>query len=239
MKTLILLPPSGETDAFWSAQKNYLDDIANVLAFDLTKHDSIETMAQTILDEVEGPFCIAGASLGGWVCFEIIKRASERVEKLCLVHSIAHGVDKTTRDMLAQRIETLKSLDKDHIPDMLETLSVRNIDRFVHPDNQESPAIKDAFNYNKAGRDLHGFINHMSAAISEDLDYSDLLPKITCPTLAIGSHDDKIIPYKDFRDSMEQIPGVKIALIEKTGHVAPLERPEAVTSLLRLWLEYF
>jgi len=34
------------------------------------------------------------------------------------------------------------------------------------------------------------------------------------------------------------ISGAKLAMIEDCGHLSPLERPQAVTALLRMWLQY-
>ena len=33
------------------------------------------------------------------------------------------------------------------------------------------------------------------------------------------------------------IPGARLAIVEDCGHLAPLEQPQAVTALLRYWLD--
>jgi pimeloyl-ACP methyl ester carboxylesterase len=47
--------------------------------------------------------------------------------------------------------------------------------------------------------------------------------------------------HDDSRDLLPaiaaRIPPARLAVIEECGHLSPLERPQAVTVLLRLWLE--
>ena len=61
---------------------------------------------------------------------------------------------------------------------------------------------------------------------------------IDCPTLVIGGREDALTPPELVAEIAEGIPGARHVVIEECGHLPPLERPHAVSALLRLWLMY-
>jgi pimeloyl-ACP methyl ester carboxylesterase len=81
------------------------------------------------------------------------------------------------------------------------------------------------------------FARHIQAMV-DAYDGRDLLPLIRCPTLVIAGRQDAIFPVAEHEFIAAQIAGARLAIIEDCGHGAPLERPQAVTALLRYWLTY-
>jgi pimeloyl-ACP methyl ester carboxylesterase len=69
-------------------------------------------------------------------------------------------------------------------------------------------------------------------ALSE-LELHDALPRLTVPTIVIGGEKDRLTPPRHARRIAEMLPDlVRLTLLEDTGHMAPLERHEAVTAAL-------
>src|SRR5439155_14669013 len=66
-----------------------LADLVDVVVPELYRHDSIGAMAQATLDAAPERFALGGFSMGGYVCFEILRRAPERVERLALMDTQA------------------------------------------------------------------------------------------------------------------------------------------------------
>jgi pimeloyl-ACP methyl ester carboxylesterase len=69
-----------------------------------------------------------------------------------------------------------------------------------------------------------------------------LLPGLPCDA-ALRSHQLRHLSREDVATSLahaEEIaaltPGARFAVIEDCGQLSPLDRPQAVTALLRLWL---
>ena len=50
----------------------------------MRNQDSISKMAEFVLEEVDGEFILGGLSMGGYVSFEIWRKASERVNAMIL-----------------------------------------------------------------------------------------------------------------------------------------------------------
>jgi pimeloyl-ACP methyl ester carboxylesterase len=81
------------------------------------------------------------------------------------------------------------------------------------------------------------YIRQITAMI-KDYETLPLLPRITCPTLAIHGRQDPLFSLEEHLVMTSAIPNARLAIIEECGHASPLERPQAVTALLRLWLSY-
>jgi pimeloyl-ACP methyl ester carboxylesterase len=73
-------------------------------------------------------------------------------------------------------------------------------------------------------------------ALTRDYGTLDLLPKIKTKTLVIHGRQDRVILEEECQFLADHIANAKLALIEQSGHVTPLEQPQAFTALMRLWL---
>ena len=88
-QTLVLLPGLLNSRRVFEHQIADLADIADAIVPELWHHDSIGAMAQATLDAAPKRFALGGFSMGGYVCFEILRRAPERVERLALMDTQA------------------------------------------------------------------------------------------------------------------------------------------------------
>ena len=86
---LLLLPGLLNTRRLWESQIADISDIAAVTVPELWRHDSIGAMAEAALKAAPERFALGGFSMGGYVAFEILRRAPERVERLALMDTQA------------------------------------------------------------------------------------------------------------------------------------------------------
>ena len=82
---LLLVPGLLCTRVLWAPQMAALGDIANCSVADHTRHDTIAGIARSILAAAPERFALAGLSMGGYIAYEIIRQAPERVERLALL----------------------------------------------------------------------------------------------------------------------------------------------------------
>src|SRR6266508_1784553 len=87
--TLVLLPGLLNTRRVFEHQLEALSDIADCVVPELWHHETIGAMAEATLALAPSTFALSGFSMGGYVAFEILRRAPERVERLALIDTQA------------------------------------------------------------------------------------------------------------------------------------------------------
>lgn len=66
-----------------------------------------------------------------------------------------------------------------------------------------------------------------------DMDLHDALPRLTVPTIVIAGTHDKLTPPSHARRIAEMLPNLRrLTVLENTGHMTPLERPDVVIDAL-------
>jgi pimeloyl-ACP methyl ester carboxylesterase len=88
-QSLLLLPGLLNTRRLWESQIADLADVAEVTVPELWHHASIGEMAEAALKVAPERFSLGGFSMGGYVAFEILRRAPARVERLALMDTQA------------------------------------------------------------------------------------------------------------------------------------------------------
>jgi pimeloyl-ACP methyl ester carboxylesterase len=65
------------------------------------------------------------------------------------------------------------------------------------------------------------------------MDLHDALPRLTVPTIVIAGADDRLTPPSHARRIAEMLPQLRrLTVLEDTGHMTPLERPDVVIRAL-------
>ena len=67
-------------------------------------------------------------------------------------------------------------------------------------------------------------------------DGEAVLGSLTCPVLIVCGEQDALTPLSDHQEMAAILPHAHLVIIEKSGHMTPMERPHAVTEALRQWL---
>lgn len=214
--------------ALWQHQIQDLSDIADCHVAETKLHNRIADMTSHILAEAPSEFALAGLSMGGYISMEIMRQAPERVLKLALIATRARQdpeeSQKTRRGLisLAQR-------------GRFTGVSPRLMPMFVHPDRLEDAELTATISEmaQRIGKDA--FIRQQEA-ILDRCDSREDLPDYRCPTLIICGREDLVTPLALHEEMRDLIPQTDFHILEKCGHLPPLEHPQQVSQLLRHWL---
>jgi pimeloyl-ACP methyl ester carboxylesterase len=195
---------------------------------------SIGAMAERVLRDAPTRFALAGHSMGGRVALEIVRRAQERVARLALLdtgcqpRAIGAAGEEETRQR--QRLVDLAREQG------LRAMGEEWLLGMVHPDRLTDRALMDrmlAMIERQRFEDYQGQIR----ALLERPDATPVLGRIGCPTLIACGRQDAWSPPARHEQMAALIPGCRLDFFERCGHMAPLERPDAVAASLRRWLE--
>lgn len=195
---------------------------------------TVEQMAGDVLGllDVLGieTFTLGGLSMGGYVAFQVVQRAAERVRGLILADT------RATADSTEGRKgrETTAAFAEEH---GVAALFDRDAPRlFSHVTQASRPDIIEE------GRRIAALNSPIGvAAASRGLglrpDVTALLPQIACPTLVLVGEQDEITPVADARMLFERIPDTHLEVIADAGHLSNLDRPDAFGELVADFLQ--
>jgi pimeloyl-ACP methyl ester carboxylesterase len=225
---LLLIPGLLCDGRLWTEQTRNLSDIAHCYTPDLSTYESIDQMADAILSQAPPQFALAGFSMGGCVALEIVARAPERVRHLGLLSTNAAGLLPVVRRHYEESIAHLQA-------EGLEKYLVEAFPRYVAAEHVHDSQLWQT--YFAMGSDLGAVVAvRQMRALLGYRGFSRELGAISCPvTLICGERDDRT-PVAVHQAMATQIPGADLRVIHGAGHFTPLEKPTAVTSILRQWM---
>lgn len=230
-KTPLLLIPGMPLDgALWDHQAAFLSDIADIAIPDHAAADSVAELAARILAAAPPRFAVAGLSMGGYIVMEIMRQAPERVTRLALLNTNARA---DTPEQTANRRQAIELAQQGK----MKAVVAASINRLIHPDRLDDRPLVESV-YAQADRvGVAGYVNQQNAIIGR-VDSRDSLKAINCPALVVCGRQDALSGPEIHAEMADAIPGGRLAIIEECGHLSPMERPHAVTALLRDWLLY-
>ena len=77
------------------------------------------------------------------------------------------------------------------------------------------------------------FVVEQRALISELRELERHLDRIQAPTHVLAGTEDRIVPLSSLRTLCTQIPGAELILLERAGHLLPLQRPAELAAVVR------
>jgi pimeloyl-ACP methyl ester carboxylesterase len=226
---LLLLPGLNATFRLWQPQIKALSDMADIWVPDTTRHDAIANLAASILAEAPPRFALGGLSMGGYVAFEIMRRAPERVMRLALVDTQARPGDAASTQQRLRLIDLALRGGVDKV------LAASPWTALVAPSRADDRAL---------GAIIEGMARDIGAQayarqqrlIMNRPDSRPTLAAITVASLVIVGEQDPVTPPDLSREMASGIAGARIEIIPDCGHLSSLECPEAVSRALRQWL---
>jgi pimeloyl-ACP methyl ester carboxylesterase len=226
--TLVLLPGLLNTRRLFDHQVAALGDLVDVVVPELYRHDSIGAMAEATLALAPPTFALAGFSMGGYVAFEILRRAMQRVERLALIDTQATP-DKPEATARRRGFIEQTRIGRFHgvQPSLLPTI--------IHPARLKDMTVVQPILDMAKEVGAEGFVREQNAIMARP-DSRPLLVDIEIPTVVIVGRQDQATPLPRSEEMAADIANARLVVIEECGHMAPLEKPDEVTNALRRWL---
>jgi len=187
---------------------------------DVSTMNRLAADVAALMDHLEIPRAtIGGLSMGGYVALAFYKQFPSRVRALVLADTRAQADTEEGKQTRAQQAEKALSEGMAGIADAMlpklltpETVSKRpEVVKFV----------RDMMLQTKpegAAAALRG--------MAEREDQTELLPKITVPTLILVGAEDAITPVADSEKMHHAIGDSRLVVLDHAGHVSNLERTQ-------------
>lgn len=165
--------------------------------------------------------------MGGYIAFEMLRQAPERVTRLALLDTTARP---DTAEATENRLRNIALAEKGRFIDAFDATHPKS----VHPDNAAS---EDIYATNRAMAEATGperYVVHQRAIIARPDSRPDLA-RIKVPTLVLVGEADQITPPDAAEEMHKAIAGSRLVTISRAGHMSPIEQPQAVQAAMREW----
>lgn len=226
---IVFIPGLMCTGRIYQHQAETLGQTHPVLLANHWSHDSMSGIAKSILDTAPEKFALAGTSMGGYVAFEILRQAPQRVEKLILMSTSAKP---DTPERSADRRKQVEGAKKNGLRPGTKAL----YPKLVHPARHEDAPLLTTFIEMAEHLGVDAFANQIEAIIGR-ADSRPLLADIKVPALVIAGKDDQLITPDNSEEIASGIKGAKLELVDNCGHMGMIEKPESYTKLLKAFLD--
>ncbi|MDR7332217.1 alpha/beta hydrolase [Roseateles asaccharophilus] len=196
-----------------------------------TADNIAELAAQAVASMPDGPFAVAGFSLGGYVALELCRQAPEHVAGLALIDTSARADTAEARQNRERMVAALRSG---------EATFARAIAGFpaklFHGHHAEDPRLVRLLEGMARSTGQAGFIRQQTAAMHRQ-DGRDVLKSLRCPALVLCGVDDQVTPPERSQEMADLLAGdVELVTVPSAGHMTTLEQPQAVVQPFLRWL---
>ncbi len=193
---------------------------------------SMGAYADFILAETDragiGQAVFCGLSMGGYVLFELLRRAPARVAGLVLCDTRAEADPPEARSAREAAMALVETGRRAEFLDGFAT-------RLAAPAALADPGFRGLLESMGEAVSDEGLIAALEA-LRDRSDSRPLLPKIQVPVLVLVGEEDGVTPPALAESMHRAIPGSRLVVIPGAGHLVPMERPAGFTSALITFL---
>ncbi|WP_411352589.1 alpha/beta fold hydrolase [Leisingera aquaemixtae] len=225
---LVLLPGMMCDGRIFDAQIRTFSGSMPVMVLPLAGGDTVEKIAARMLSHLPPRFALAGMSMGGILAMELVRRAPERISRLCLIGASPLA---ETPEQAADREPQIIAARTGRLEDVL---------RAALPMEALAPG--------PSRLEVHSLFCHMGMELGPELyvaqaralqrrpDQQATMRRVHVPTLVLAGEHDTIVPRAKQELLAQLIPHARLEVIPEAGHFPVLEAPDAVNRALLHWL---
>ena len=167
--------------------------------------------------------------MGGYVAFEIVRQAPERVARLALLSTSARLDESEISERRRRQIALAQDGRLGAVADM-------QFAQLVHRSRLHDEGLQTLVRLMADETGVEAFIRQQTAIIGRADSRADFAD-IACPTLVVVGDGDELIPPEHSAEIADGIPGARLVTVAECGHLSTLERPAQVTAALTEWLQ--
>ena len=227
MTPITLLPGLACDAELWRDQVPALSAMRPVQMSDVhTRCTALPQMAEALLAEQAGEVILCGTSMGGMLALEVQRQAPQRVRALALLASSARP---DTPELIQLRSDAIVLFEQGRMREVLQA----NLAFAFDPAHVSKLASAYLAMVERAGA---AQLIAQNRAVMARPDSRPWLAGIRCPTLVVCGQSDLLTPPEHSREIAAAIPGARLELIARCGHLLTWEQPGQVNRLLADWL---
>lgn len=230
----------------WAAQARYFAPRHRVVLVDPPGHGASETLTRSfdfaqcaqaivqILDALGIERCdYVGNSWGGMVGGTFAARHPDRIGRAVLMNATASPAGLRHRIEFPLLATLTRRLGRIRWP-----LTERIVDAFVGPSSRHlRPAVVATIRAALRRVDTASSYWAVLSVVPRRPDQRPLFASIRTPVLVVAGREDRVFPVAEARAMAQAIPGARFEILEDAAHLAGLECPDTVNSLIEAFID--
>ncbi|HET6536956.1 MAG TPA: alpha/beta fold hydrolase [Sphingopyxis sp.] len=225
---IVLMTGQLLTDAVWQPLLDAWPD-RDIIIADNQSDDRMEDFAQRLLDAAPPKFALVGHAMGGFVAFDVLRRAPERVAKLALISTLASADGPA---QTARRQGYIDLVESGHFDRVVE----ERIPILFPEERRDDERLLTIARQMAADTGAETFLAQQRAIMAR-IDSRPRLHEISIPTLLIWGEQDGITSRAHHDEIAAEISGSRLATVPGAGHLPTIEAPEIVIPMLAEFLD--
>ena len=225
MTPTLLIPGLAASAALYKEQIGALSSFGPVHVADHRHADTMAGLAESILKTAPSHFRLCGLSMGGYIAFEIMRQAPERVASLVLMDTSARP---DTAESAQKRLDSIALARKGQFMRLMK----ESIPNLVTDARALDPYFREYIVTMAEQCGVEGYINQLEACRTR-IDSRPFLSAIEVPTLVLVGEMDKLTPEDLAEEIVDGIgENAELEVLQDAAHLTPIEQPIAVTAAL-------
>lgn len=227
---LVFIPGLLSDHTTWRAQLAYFKDKYELIVpSEHYREPTIAAMADRLLNVLPERFALVGASMGGYISLELMRKAPDRITRIALISTSARA---DLPENAPERYASIR-VAREQGPAVAWREKLGQV--FHRPDKLAPEYVADLVAMNeRLGADIY---ESQQKAIIFRADNRHILGGIACPTIVIcGTHDRWTPPVMSW-EIASSVASAELHLLAECSHCSPIEDPRSVNALLSGWLE--
>ena len=232
MYPLLLLPGLMNDARVWQPVLELIQQERACAVFPTHQEEGVETIAAAAIRIMpDGPFCVAGFSLGGYVALEVFRQATERTKGLALLSTGGRSETEAGKEFRYRMIEAARSG-----ADNFEGAARSFLPRVLHPNHLGDPALVSVLTEMARSVGKEGFIRQQLTALHRP-DSLNTLEEVHVPALILCGSEDQIAPVTLSQEMAQKLQNVELVVLPDCGHMVTLEQPSGTVVAIKQWLQ--
>ena len=211
---VLLVPGLNCSARLYAEQVPALWQFGPITIADHRRDDSMAAIARRILVDAPPRFALAGLSMGGYIAFEVMRQAADRVAKLALL-------DTGARAEVPERTEARRPFIALARQGRFAEITDDQFPLLVHRKRRGDQALKAIVRAMNQETGAEAYIRQQEAIMSRP-DSRPTFGAIDCPTLILVGDDDQLTPPELAREMANGIRGARLVIVPESGHLSTL-----------------
>ncbi len=228
----------------WDPQLASLSKVAQAITIDLRGHGdsspflgaySMELLAndcKRVLEflKIKSPVVFCGLSMGGYISLALYRSDPLLFKGLVLVSTRAAA---DSAEGKANRDKSILNARQNGAAAIADAMSPR---LFAPGTLQDQPELVEKVHHIILAASVNGIVGSLQG-MRDRPDSSQILDRISCPTLVVHGMEDQLIPVKEAETMSSRIQNSQLIKVERAGHLLNMEQPQIFNTALVEFIE--